>query len=162
MDRGVLLAIMIAFGVVLLALMLRGWLLRKRRQSDVAAPAPTPTRFGPPVAQQAGQYVATTTAGDPLDRIAVHGLGFRGPVTVFVTLDGILLRLSERDVWIPRGDLVGASRATWTIDRVVERDGLSTVQWRLGDRTVETALRMSDPRAFEVALNELLTEGTGR
>ena len=30
-----------------------------------------------PLAAAEGQYVATTTAGDWLDRIAVHGLGIR-------------------------------------------------------------------------------------
>ena len=28
--------------------------------------------------------------------------------------------------------IVGADRATWTIDRVVERDGLVRISWRVG------------------------------
>jgi hypothetical protein len=155
-DRFVLLWIWIAFGLLLLVLMLLGWRALRRRQSSVAVPASRPAELGTPLATSEGKYVATTVAGEPLQRIAVHGLGFRGDVTAAVTDLGILLVMVGRDIWIPAADLTGVGRATWTIDRVVERDGLITLGWRLGDREVETALRLDDPQAFEAATQRLL------
>jgi hypothetical protein len=104
--------------------------------------------------------VATTRAGDPLDRIAVHGLGFRGPIVVTVSDGGLLLdRAGSRPVWIARAELRDVRRATWTIDRVVEPDGMHLVEWALGETTVDTYLRMDDAAAFDAALAGI-TEGT--
>ncbi|HWR85145.1 MAG TPA: hypothetical protein VN200_04025 [Rhodoglobus sp.] len=156
MDRFALLIVWVAFGLLLLVLMLLGWRALRRRQAAVPAPAARPDELGEAIAVSGGKYVATTAAGEPLQRIAVHGLGFRGDATAAVTDRGVLLALKERDVWIPAAELIGTGRATWTIDRVVEQDGLVTLGWRLGDREVETALRLDDPRAFEAAVQQLL------
>ena len=84
MDRTVLLGIVLAFAVVLVALMALGWRNRKRRQSDIPKPPSRPVDPGAEVGSFVGQYVSTTSADDPLDRVCVHGLGFRGAATVDV------------------------------------------------------------------------------
>jgi hypothetical protein len=156
-DRGVLLALVLVLLVVLLALLPLGWYARRRRQKSVDAPIAVPENLGEVVGTFAGKYVATTASGDPYDRIAVHGLGFRSNVDATVTDAGLLLaRPGEPDTWIPRADLRRLERATWTIDRVVEQDGLQLIEWMLGSRAVATYLRLDEPRAFDAALTPYL------
>lgn len=157
MDRPLLMAIVIAFLFVLLALMALGWRARQRRQKDVAAPASPPAELGAALGSFDGRYVATTASGAQLDRIAVHGLGFRSLVTVTVTTSGLLVqRPGNNDFWIAKSDLRDVRRATWTIDRVVEEGGLELVEWSLGDRVVDSYFRMAEPAAFDAAVHQLL------
>ena len=157
MDRPQLMAITIAILVVLLILMYAGWRARQRRQRDVAAPLAAPAELGASLGTFDGKYVATTAAGSPLDRIAVHGLGFRSAASLTVTEAGVLVqRPGSDDVWIPRADVLDRRSATWTIDRVVEPGGLDLVEWKLGDATVDSYFRMIDPDAFEKAIDQLL------
>lgn len=152
--RPVLLAITILVGIALLVLLIVGWRARARR--NAAAPQRPLPALAPGAVEHPGKYVATTSAGDPYDRIVAGGLGFRGGARASVHPEGILVqRTGEVDLWIPTDDLVGVSRATWTIDRVVERDGLHLIRWRLGDREVDTYLRLDDPAAFDAALGHL-------
>lgn len=128
------------------ALMLHGWASRRRRQAGVARPTPAPESLGAASLVVDGWYVATTKADAPLDRIAVHGLGFRARVTAGVHPEGVVLAVrGQQPILIAPADLRGAGRATWTIDRVVERDGLVLVGWMLGDSPVDSYLRLPDP-----------------
>ena len=68
----------------------------------------------------------------------------------------LLARPGEVDTWIPRDALRDRRRATWTIDRVVEPDGLELVEWMLGSRSVDTYLRLDDPSGFDAALSPLI------
>ena len=155
MDRTILAALVIACAVVLLGLMAWGWRRRKARQSHIAAPAHVPAEIGDTVTFE-GKYVATTLADTPLERIAVHRLGFRGPVRISIAAEGILVDLADTRFWIPRTDLRDVRRATWTIDRVVERDGMTLVSWQLGDTRVDSYLRMDDVAAVDAALAPLI------
>ncbi|NYF10763.1 hypothetical protein HDC94_001919 [Leifsonia sp. AK011] len=150
-------ALVLVLLVVLLLLLPLGWFARKRRQRSVESPVPVPAVRGDHSGAFTGKYVATTTSGDPLDRIAVHGLGFRSDVSAEVWSEGLLLaRPGEVDTWIPRTALRDLRRATWTIDRVVEPDGLELVEWMLGSRSVDTYLRLDDPSGFDAALAPLI------
>ena len=156
MDRPELLAITIVLMLVLLALLPLGWRARMRRQRDLAAPLAAPADLGEPIGTFDGKYVATTTAGDPLDRVAVRGLGFRSNASLTVTAEGLLVqRPGADDFWIPRAQLGAVRQATWTIDRVVEPGGLDLVEWTLGDRKIDSYFRMADPVAFETAMARL-------
>ncbi|MGV8882138.1 MAG: hypothetical protein ACOH19_08285 [Rhodoglobus sp.] len=158
MDRSVLMAIVIVFMLFLLGLMFWAWRGRKRRQASVARPQTPPTVRGELAGTFAGKYVATTAQGAPLDRIAVHGLGFRGFATVSVFGEGILVQIAGTpEIWIPAVGLTDIRRATWTIDRVVEQDGLQLLEWKLGEQTVDTYLRMDSPAAFETAAHTLIS-----
>jgi len=148
-------AIVILMGLGFLALMLFGWARRRRRQQDVAELPATPAGLGAEPGHH-GKYVATTAAGDPYDRIAARGLGFRGFATASVHDEGLLIeRVGERALWIPRAQLLGVGRATWTIDRVVEENGLHLIRWRLGERELDTYLRIDEPAAFDEAIKHI-------
>lgn len=148
MDR-LLPTIIIALVVLaVFALMLHGWGSRRRRQAGLARPTPVPELLGAASLVVNGWYVATTKADEPLERIAVHGLGFRARATVAVHVEGIVLTVrGQNPILIEPASLRGAGRATWAIDRVVERDGLVLVGWMLGDSPVDSYLRLPDPDA---------------
>lgn len=159
MTRPELMAIVVALLVLFLVLMVLGWRARKKRQSPVATPKAVPALLGAELGRFSGKYVATTTAGDPLDRVAVHGLGFRGGVSVLVTDSGLLMQIDGTgDKWIPATDLRSRRSATWTIDRVVEQGGLELLEWQLGDRAVDSYFRFDDALDFEFAVDTLLAK----
>ncbi len=128
------------------ALMLHGWASRRRRQSGLARPVPAPEALGSASLVVDGWYVATTVADEPLERIAVHGLGFRARATASVHPEGLVLTVrGQSPMLIEPSALRGAGRATWAIDRVVERDGLVLVGWMLGVSPVDSYLRIPEP-----------------
>ncbi len=128
--------------VVVVALMALGWRNRLRRQSDVPEPPELPGDLGPVLYEADGQYVATTTAGDWLDRIAVHGLGFRGNAVASVHSDGVLLtRTGAASVFVPRADLISVQLASGMTGKFVEKEGLVIITWDLGGKPVDTGFR---------------------
>ncbi|GAA4668804.1 PH-like domain-containing protein [Frondihabitans cladoniiphilus] len=151
----------LALVVVVYLFMRAGWKARGRRQAGVSRPpvAPGDDVLGPATLEKRVFYVATSKNGDPLDRIVVGGLGFRGRATVSVHPTGIRLAIAGNDpILIEPAALREVGRATWTIDRVVETDGLVLVGWRLGDLDVDTYLRDStDPHDLIDAMNQLIT-----
>ena len=155
--------IVLAFLALLLALMVLGWRARQRRQSAIARPLPPPESLGEIHGTFDGFYVATTVAGEPLNRIAVRGLGYRARASVTVAASGIILSLrGEPDAFIPTASLREVTRATWTIDRVVENGGLVLVAWTLGDTPVDSYFRLPDPDALLDALALIFPISTGR
>lgn len=164
MDRALPTLLIVALVVAAAALMLVGWRARRRRQSDVAAPVAAPEVLGPSLVTVEGWYVATTPVDEPLERIAVHGLGFRARATVSVHPHGIVLdRRGSALLYLPVSDLRTVGRATWAIDRVVEPEGLVVIGWMLGSSPVETYLRLPDRADADrliVALADLLPDTT--
>jgi len=159
-----IIAALILVGVgLLIGLMARSWRARGRRQSDIPAPDRAPDDLSDPVVAVDAFYVATSRGGDPLDRVVVHGLGFRGRAIVSVHAEGVRLEIAgEPPVLIRASSLRGVDRATWTIDRVVERDGLVLVGWRLGDVDLDTYLRIpDDPAPVVDAIRPLVPTAPG-
>ena len=78
-----LIYVMIGFAVVI-GLAILGWQLRRRRQRNIPAPAPVPADIGVLRGEFDGFYVSTTLDGQPLNRVAVRGLGFRARATIAV------------------------------------------------------------------------------
>ena len=160
MDRATSTTIVIA--VILLALigMLIGWRSRQRRQAQLPRPDAVPAETGAELFGAEGFYVATTLADDELDRVAVGGLGYRARATVTVTEAGVILSLAGTpEAFIPQAALRSIDRATYTIDRVVEKGGLVRLGWSLGETPVDSYLRLTDPSdaiALIDAVNSLL------
>ncbi|EPR76023.1 Integral membrane protein [Leifsonia rubra CMS 76R] len=157
MPKDVSLLIAIGIMVLLLGLMVAGWYARKRRQSHIGLPLQPPADLASGHPSLSGKYVSTTLAGDQLNRVAVHTLGFRGNCAIEVHDGGVaVFRNGERDLWIPRDDVRGIVRATWTIDRVVEQNGLQVIEWTLDGTPVDSYFRMDDPEACERALQGVI------
>jgi hypothetical protein len=122
--------------LVLLLLLSSGWVAwraRTRRDAGLTPSHAVPAALGEPLVTTRALYVATTVHGEPLERLAIAGLGFRAQGTLAVHGSGVLLSLDgSEDVWIPASDLIGAQPATVAIDKAVEKDGLLALTWRLG------------------------------
>lgn len=103
-----------------------------------------------------GFYVATTFGGQPLKRVTAYGLGARGRVQIALKQRGIeLLRTGEKSFLIPWKQLKSVGTSTAVIDRAVEGNGLISLNWSLGDESVETHLRIVDGKSRENLLNQL-------
>lgn len=163
-QAGLLLLLLVP---VLWGLLWVGWKRRQRRQGGVPAPAAAPGSLGPaqfgPVE---ATYVSSTSAGDWLDRIAVHGLGVRSAAQVSVLADGVLVaRRGAPDVWVGRADLLGVRRERGMAGKFVEAEGLVVLTWQLGEHAVDTGLRVrrdSERDALEEAVRAMLAaQGDG-
>lgn len=143
MDRTGSTTITILILVLALIGMTLGWRARRRRQSNIPHPEPVPAQLGRQLLSVEAFYVSTTVADQELNRIAVFGLGFRSRATVTVTASGIILALDGvPETFVPASRIRGVDRATYTIDRVVEKGGLVRLGWTLG--------AVADPSAVDV------------
>lgn len=108
-----------------------------------------------------GYYVSTVFAQKALTKVWAHGLGSRGKVFIGVNAQGVSLsRLGEVGFLIPTENLTGLTRASATIDKAVERDGLLVLLWRLGDDDLATHLRIVDSEKRK-KLELEITKATG-
>lgn len=156
MDRLTPTLVIVGILVVVFAGLALGWRARRRRQAGLPAVATPPAGLGAPLTVSDGFYVATTHAESPTDRVAVRGLAFRARAGVAVHPEGVVLSIAgQSDAFIPTATITGIGLATWTIDRVVGRDGLVFVRWHLGDTLVDTNLRVPDPDALVAALTTI-------
>jgi hypothetical protein len=168
-NRSVAAVITALVMLTVLALMLRSWRRRTARDAGVPAGHPLPAETGRELASAATLYVATTPRDQPLERLAIPGLGFRARGGISVTEQGVLLELAGSPaLFIPTDAIELVSDATWAIDRAVEPGGLFLLGWRLaqgtasapdaGTASVDSYFRFSDPAdrtAIRAALNSL-------
>lgn len=135
---------LVVIGLILLAVaaMAWGWRRRGRAQRHLPAVPALPAEPGVPQLTVDALYVATTLRDQPLERVVVSGLGMRAPATVQVFAAGTSLALAGRDAaFLPAAGIDGAGRASYTIDKGVETDGLVVLAWTLGDVPLDTYLR---------------------
>lgn len=163
MSREAALAVMIGVAVLALALLVWAWRRRARRDAGIAAPVGEAPAGTAERARFDGLYVASTRHEQPLERLAIRGLGFRSRADITVTDAGVGLDLpGQPRMLLPAARLVDAAQATVAIDRVVERDGLARVSWRAADDTVvDTYLRPqgASARALVDAIRPILPTG---
>ena len=146
MDNNTISAILVITLIVLaLGAMALGWWGRKKRQQGYAHLVEAPAELGETFGSFEGLYLATTPADAPLERLVVNGLGFRERTTLQFTEAGIVFM---DDTYLPTSSITGIGRASWTIDRGVEPNGLSVVNWILGDDHVDSYFRLDDPEGF--------------
>lgn len=161
-----IIVVIVLLGV--LALMLRSWRRRTARDAALSAGYPQPAVLGRELASAAALYVATTPREQPLERLAIAGLGFRARGGVSVSPEGVLLELAGSPaLFIPADALELVADATWAIDRAVEPGGLLLLGWRLAPGvgaatetpvSVDSYFRFSDPadrRAISEAVNSI-------
>ena len=152
---------MLAVIAVVFVLLAIGWRNRLKRQSDVEQLPPVPAAPGEPITAADGQYVATTTGGDWLDRIAVHGLGIRTNATLSVHPHGVLFdRSGAPALYIPAAALGGVRQDNGMAGKFVEKDGLLVLTWLHGSHELDTGFRTrraADKDTLYAALQELIS-----
>ena len=139
----------LAFAALCYALMYRGWRNRQRRQGDLPPPPPVPDDPGPVVVGAVrGLFVGTTSESDWLDRIAVHSLADRA--AGWLVLHGSGVRVEREglpDLWLPYEIVTDAETGDALAGKVVGRDGLLLLTWRLGNRVLLSGFRADDHAA---------------
>ncbi len=153
MSREGALIVMVAVAVILLALLAWAWRRRSKRDAGLHAPVGEAPAGAVALREFPGLYVATTRRDEPLERLAIRGLGFRARGVVTLTDAGLVLDLAGAPrLFLPTRDLVAADQSTVAIDRVVERDGLTRITWRIDpDTIVDSYFRPQDASAFALA-----------
>ncbi len=148
-ERVLLTLATLAFALGCYALMLRGWRRRQRGQSDLPPPPPVPDDPGPVLLGAVpGVYVGTTSESDWLDRIAVHRLSDRAAGRMRLHSGGLVVeRDGVGDLWLPFDAVLDAEPGDALAGKVVGRDGMLLVTWRLGARTLLSGFRADDHSA---------------
>jgi hypothetical protein len=120
--------------------MYRGWRNRQSRQADLS---PLPAVPEDNTRGVEGVYVATTSAGDWMDRIAVHELGVRSIADLAVSEAGLIFhRQGAADVFIPADHLTGVRTDRGIAGKVTaEKSGLVVVTWTHDGREFDTGFR---------------------
>ena len=161
MTREGALAVIVLITLALVALLVWAWWRRTRRDSGLEPPVGEAPAGASTLSTHEALYVATTRHGDPLERLAIRGLGFRSRADLTVTSAGVALDLTGQPrVFLPTERIVEVSQATVAIDRVVERDGLVRISWRVdADTVVDSYIRPQDASARAVSdeIGALLT-----
>nr|WP_247647032.1 hypothetical protein [Arthrobacter sp. E3] len=153
--------------VVIFAMMWWGWRNKLKRQDAVAPLPEVPAGMGEAAISVPGLYVVTTSAGDWLDRMAVHGLGIRTPAIVHVYAAGVVIeRKGAQDIFIAQERLREVGAQSGMAGKFVEKDGLVVIGWDLADTAVDTGFRTTQAgakRPLMEALQALLPqEANGR
>lgn len=151
-------SIMIALAVVLLGLAWWGWRNRRLRFRHLEGFLIWNVPTSPPLMEFGGLYVGTTLADMPLERVPVGPLSFRAKARFALHPEGLVVHAQgEAAVLLTAPDGLEAGVATWTIDRVVEPEGLVMVRWDLGGTALDSYLRIVDIDANTVidTLNSL-------
>jgi len=155
--------LMLALGAAAIVLLYFGWRSRQRRQSDLE-PLPAVPDLGEPGIAVVGQYVATTTAGDWLDRVAVHGLGIRSRADLAVHPDGVLItRPGCEELFIPARDLEEVRLTTGMAGKFLGKEQILVATWKLGERSLDTGFlprHGDDTEPLRRALEGLLGPAT--
>ena len=165
MDKWIGAIVSLVIVAVAVWLMYRSWRRRTVRDESLSA-YPVPASHAEPILETEVLYVATTPIGEPLERLAVRGLAYRGSARIEVLLEGIILRIAgESTSFIPADRLAGAEMASYAIDRGVEPEGLIAVTWIASERdTVEPPPRVDsylrarypgDPARIIQAINDI-------
>jgi hypothetical protein len=130
---------------------------KKRRIQEQSISEPWPATAS---GNYSALYVATVFETSRLDRLWAHGLGMRGNAKLAVDGTGVSVdRSGESSFLIPTKDLHLIDAATATIDKAVEKSGLTAIHWSLGDTRVISHFRFTKPqerKEFESKVLQLI------
>lgn len=136
MDKALVTGIVLALVLLAIAGMFLSWRKRVKRDSrfQIIVPGCSVTDHVSEPSEFSGMYVATTLAVDPLQRITLPGLSFRADAHLLVSSAGITIApRGEKSTFIPAGQVVQIHRTQVTIDKAVEKDGLTAISWSAWD-----------------------------
>ncbi|MFC6235267.1 hypothetical protein ACFPZL_09265, partial [Leucobacter soli] len=95
-------------------------------------------------------YVSTTPADDPLARVSIPGLRYRGYACLTVRTDGVTLEVvGEAPVHFAADQILGYGTAGRRAGKAVESGGLALLRWSADGRELESSFRFTD-RADQV------------
>ncbi|MGP9537095.1 PH-like domain-containing protein [Brachybacterium sp. AOP43-C2-M15] len=146
-DRLVPVLLLLLLFAAILAAMALGWRRRGRTQQDLPVPdASSLEQLGEGIAHGPVEavYVDTVLAEQPLERVVAHGLGRRAAARVTLGDGGTwrLERAGAPDLTIPATAVTELTSGPGMAGKFIGGDGLLIIRWRLGDRLLDTGLRL--------------------
>lgn len=148
--------------VLLIALAVTSMIIswRKRVARDARFTVALPHNSGVGQSESAREfsvlYVATTLASNALQRVALPGLAFRADAHLFVSAQGMTIApRGEHPTFIPAQQIVQVHRSQVTIDRVVEKDGLTAISWIAFDNEASEPIEFTS--YFRISIPEIRT-----
>jgi hypothetical protein len=131
-------------------LMRQGWQWRKTQQSGLPALPAAPKHTTQPILELEGRYLATTSAGNWLDRVVAHNLGLRSLAELTLTAEGLtVVRPASADFFVPVAALRGARTDNRIAGKVVPEGGLLVVTWEHGGTLLDSGFRADHPAEHE-------------
>ncbi|EGD56070.1 transporter [Gordonia neofelifaecis] len=144
--------IALAVWLTLVALVVRGWRNRGRRQSEIVgelpvAPAVLGERLRGP---HTGLYLGSTLAPSWQNRVAVGDFGDRASAQLSAYPDGLLIeRSGASQIWIPEESIVAVRTERGLAGKAMSRDGVLVIRWTLPTGTqVDSGLRADDKSIY--------------
>jgi hypothetical protein len=149
------------FIVLVYWLMRQGWQWRRTLQGGLPELPQGPAETGPALLEFDGRYHGSTTAGQWLDRIVVHGLGVRSKVRLTLTEEGLDVdRTGAPGFFVPAAALRGARLDKAIAGKVLTEGGLLVVTWEHGGTLIDSGFR-SDHAAGHPAWVERINALSG-
>ncbi|SIR87650.1 PH-like domain-containing protein [Williamsia sterculiae] len=147
----IVVVVLIAWAGVV-ALMLRGWRNRGRRQAQSlgAFPEPPADLPAPLVGPDTGLYVGSTIAPSWQDRVAVGDYGDRASAELSRYPQGILIaRSGANPIWIPVGAITAIRTERGLAGKVMSADGVLVIRWVLPSGTeIDSGFRGDDKARY--------------
>lgn len=150
-----LVALLIAF---LIRQMMRGWLHRAQRQTEMIGTLPPlpDTVSAASVAATKGLYVGTTLVPHWNDKVAAGDLGFRAKAVLTRYPEGIMLqRIGAGPIWIPQESITAIRTERGIAGKALTHDGILAIRWRLPSGTeIDTGFRADNRAEYDRWLEE--------
>lgn len=156
MDKVIGTTIVLVILFLALAAMFLAWRKRIALQSHYRAQVPGVTVTDHSDTPQSFDvfYVATTLASDALERITIPGLSFRAKAQLLVSQAGVTIKpLGEKSNFIASSQIIQIHRGQVTIDKAVEKDGLTAISWNGYDTVAQGPIELTS--FFRISSPEL-------
>ncbi|MFC5288582.1 transporter [Actinokineospora guangxiensis] len=157
--RAALTVLVLLILVGLVALMWWGYRNRRKRQAHLPALPAAPeallakVRAGTAddlIPPSTGVYASTVTDASWQDRVGAGDVGFRADATAHLLAEGLLFdRTGAQPVWIPKESVLDARTAPGIAGKVMGRDGLLVVRWRVDGQEFDTGFRADDKDDYQ-------------
>ncbi|GAA2381308.1 hypothetical protein GCM10009855_21730 [Gordonia cholesterolivorans] len=154
----------LAVWLTLVAMVVRGWRNRGRRQAETVGELPVaPADPGELIrGPHTGLYLGSTMAPSWQNRIAVGDFGDRANAQLSAFPAGLLIeRSGASQIWIPEESIVAVRTERGLAGKAMSRDGVLVIRWALPTGIqVDSGLRADDKSVYPewVAAYEEITE----
>lgn len=142
----------------LVALLIRGWRNRGKRQEDSIGTIPTvPDNLGSTIlGPDTGLYLGATFAPSWQNRVAVGDFGDRAAASATAHAGGIAIaRKGASTIWIPRASITAIRTERGHAGKVMTADGVLVIRWTLPSGTeIDSGLRADDKSSYRRWITE--------
>ncbi|MBE7196108.1 MULTISPECIES: hypothetical protein [Gordonia] len=148
----IIVIVVLAAWLALVALLLRGWRNRGRRQAEAIGEIPAfpddpgIALLGP----DSGLYLGATLAPSWQNRVAVGDFGDRAAADLSAFTDGIgIERAGASTIWIPRSSITAVRTENGHAGKVMGRGGVLVIRWTLPSGTeIDSGFRADDKAVY--------------